>query len=226
MSGSLSGPAVASPPWKMLNRQALLWRDQMAHQRPWPGDDSRTVAQAFAEEQPLCFPYRNILSRPIWFPCHAESKTIYIRFDLNDYSIPPHAVGRPLTLVASRPRSTSWMGKELLAIAAPSTAASGSWIPLTRKLCSKKSTRPLVRARAGDCRKRSGKRGLARSRLRPRRISRQTDRPAAETAGYLRGRRAAQGHWRSAGTQHATCFFGGLPPAQAAAFQERSLPPR
>ena len=28
-------------------------------------------------------------------------KTIYVRFDLNDYSIPPHAVGRPLTLVAS-----------------------------------------------------------------------------------------------------------------------------
>jgi len=28
-------------------------------------------------------------------------KTIYIRFDLNDYSIPPHLVGRPLSLVAS-----------------------------------------------------------------------------------------------------------------------------
>ena len=28
-------------------------------------------------------------------------KTIYVRFDLNDYSIPPEAVGRPFTLVAS-----------------------------------------------------------------------------------------------------------------------------
>src|SRR4051794_3321422 len=28
-------------------------------------------------------------------------KTIYVRFDLNDYSIPPQAVGRKLTLVAS-----------------------------------------------------------------------------------------------------------------------------
>ena len=28
-------------------------------------------------------------------------KTIYVRFDLNDYSIPPEAVGRPLTLIAS-----------------------------------------------------------------------------------------------------------------------------
>ena len=30
------------------NRQALVWRDQVAHQRRWPGDDSRTVEQAFA----------------------------------------------------------------------------------------------------------------------------------------------------------------------------------
>jgi hypothetical protein len=28
-------------------------------------------------------------------------KTIYIRFDLNDYSVPPHAVGKNLTLAAS-----------------------------------------------------------------------------------------------------------------------------
>jgi hypothetical protein len=28
-------------------------------------------------------------------------KTIYVHFDLNDYSIPPEAVGGPLTLVAS-----------------------------------------------------------------------------------------------------------------------------
>ena len=28
-------------------------------------------------------------------------KTIYVHFDLNDYSTPPEAVGRPLTLVAS-----------------------------------------------------------------------------------------------------------------------------
>ena len=29
-------------------------------------------------------------------------KVIFLRFDLNDYSIPPHAVGRPLTLVATQ----------------------------------------------------------------------------------------------------------------------------
>jgi hypothetical protein len=79
----------------------LAWRDQVAHQRRWPGEDSRTVAQVLAEEQPRLLPP----------PLHSFStdrietvrshKTIYVRFDLNDYSIPPEAVGRPLTLVAS-----------------------------------------------------------------------------------------------------------------------------
>jgi transposase len=83
------------------NRQALLWRDQIAHQRPWPGDDSRTVAQAFEEEQPRLLPLPEH-PFPTDLVCAVQSKkTIYIRFDLNDYSIPPHAVGRPLTLVAS-----------------------------------------------------------------------------------------------------------------------------
>jgi transposase len=84
-----------------LNRQALVWRDTIAHRRPWPGDDTRTVAQAFEAEQP----------RLIRLPEHSfetdlvvpirSGKTIYVRFDLNDYSIPPEAVGLQLTLVAS-----------------------------------------------------------------------------------------------------------------------------
>jgi transposase len=87
-----------------LNRQALLWRDQVAHQRPWPDDDSRTVEQAFAEEQPRLLPLpAHPLETDLVLPLHA-GKTIYLRFDLNDYSIPPEAIGRPLTLVASESR--------------------------------------------------------------------------------------------------------------------------
>jgi transposase len=86
---------------EQCNQQARVWRDQIAHQRPWPGDDTRTVAQAFAEEQPRLLalpahPFPTDLIQPI-----RSAKTIYVRFDLNDYSIPPQAVGRPLTLVAS-----------------------------------------------------------------------------------------------------------------------------
>lgn len=83
------------------NRQALVWRDQVAHQRPWPGDHTRTVAEAFAEEQP------RLLSLPL-HPFNSDvviairpQKTIYVRFDRNDYSVPPEALNRPLTLVAS-----------------------------------------------------------------------------------------------------------------------------
>lgn len=83
------------------NRQALVWRDEVAHRRRWPGDDGRTVEQVFAEEQP------RLLNPPLHsfnadrVEAVSSRKTIYVRFDLNDYSIPPQSVGRPLTLVAS-----------------------------------------------------------------------------------------------------------------------------
>ena len=84
-----------------FNRQALLWRDEVARRRPWPGDDSRTVAEAFAEEKPRLLPlplhpFDTDLVLPV-----KSGKTIYVRFDLNDYSIPPSAVGHPLTVSAS-----------------------------------------------------------------------------------------------------------------------------
>jgi transposase len=85
-----------------LNRQALLWRDQVAHRRPWPDDDSRTVEQAFAEEQPRLLPLPlHPFDTDLVLPVEAN-KTIYIRFDLNDYSIPPESIGRTLTVVASQ----------------------------------------------------------------------------------------------------------------------------
>src|SRR5213594_1610718 len=81
-----------------FNRQARTWRDEIAHRRPWAGDDRRTVADAFEEEKarllPLpAHPFDTDLLRSV-----RSEKTIYVRFDLNDYSIPPTAVGRSLTL--------------------------------------------------------------------------------------------------------------------------------
>ena len=83
------------------NRQAWLWRDQVAHRRRWPQQDGRTVEEVFADEQPrlLAPPLHPFNTDRIEAVC--SHKTIYVRFDLNDYSIPPEAVGRPLTLVAS-----------------------------------------------------------------------------------------------------------------------------
>ncbi|MGH8337475.1 MAG: IS21 family transposase, partial [Gammaproteobacteria bacterium] len=84
-----------------FNRQALAWRDQIAHVRPWPGDDSRSVAQVFEEEKPRLLPlpahpFSGDLMRTVY-----ADKTLCVRFDLNDYSVPPRALGRALTLVAS-----------------------------------------------------------------------------------------------------------------------------
>ena len=83
------------------NRQALVWRDEVAHRRPWPDDSARSVAQAFTEEQPRLLPRPLHLFHTDRIETVRSRKTIYVHFDLNDYSIPPEAVGRPLTLVAS-----------------------------------------------------------------------------------------------------------------------------
>jgi hypothetical protein len=84
-----------------LNRQALLWRDEVAARRRWPGDDRKSVAEAFEEEATHLLalpahPFETDLVTDV-----RSDKTIYVRFDLNDYSIPPTSVGRTLTLIAS-----------------------------------------------------------------------------------------------------------------------------
>src|SRR5450631_4047514 len=83
------------------NRQALLWRDQVAHQRRWPGGDHRTVADVFVEEQPRLLPQALHPFPTDRIESVCSRKSIYVRFDLNDYSIPPEAVGRQLILAAS-----------------------------------------------------------------------------------------------------------------------------
>jgi transposase len=84
-----------------FNRQALEWRDREAHSRRWPGGDHCTVADAFAEEKPRLLPMPvNQFDSDLLVPVRS-GKTIYVRFDLNDYSIPPAAIGKQLVLAAS-----------------------------------------------------------------------------------------------------------------------------
>lgn len=84
-----------------LNRQALAWRDEVAASRRWPGDDRKSVAEAFRDEaaQLLTLP-AHAFETDLVLPVRTH-KVIYVRFDLNDYSIEPDAVGHPLSLVAS-----------------------------------------------------------------------------------------------------------------------------
>jgi transposase len=87
-----------------LNRRAWAWRDAVAHQRPWPDDGGKTVAQAWEQEKPHLLPlpahpFAAELVRPV-----RQRTGIYVPFDLNHYSISPQAVGRQLTLAASDTR--------------------------------------------------------------------------------------------------------------------------
>jgi transposase len=84
-----------------LNAQAREWRDQIAHSRRWIENERRSIAEVFAEER------SRLLPRPA-HPFESDlvreahsGKTPFVRFDLNDYSIPPECVGKSLTLVAS-----------------------------------------------------------------------------------------------------------------------------
>jgi transposase len=84
-----------------LNAQALAWCQGDAAERLCPPERARCVRAVFAEEQP------HLLALPENpFPTEervevSAHKTPYVRFDLNDYTIPHTHVNRTLTLLAS-----------------------------------------------------------------------------------------------------------------------------
>jgi transposase len=83
-----------------LNAQAQAWCDGPAADRPCPEDRTLSVRQAFEQEAPrlLSLPADD---HPLLERVEVTSgKTPYVRFDLNDYSIPHTHVRRPLVLLA------------------------------------------------------------------------------------------------------------------------------
>ena len=84
-----------------LNAQAAEWCGGIAADRRCPEQEAVSVREAFAEEAPQLLPlpdqpYPLIEQAPV-----KAGKTPYIRFDLNDYSIPHTQVRRWLTVLAS-----------------------------------------------------------------------------------------------------------------------------
>jgi len=84
-----------------LNAQLARWIEDVAHRRKSPGDDSHRVDEALVIEQERLLP---MPEHP--FSCGQvqtvrSGKTPYVRFDLNDYSIPHTQIREPLTLIAS-----------------------------------------------------------------------------------------------------------------------------
>jgi transposase len=87
-----------------LNIQARAWCEGRAFDRPWPQDDALTVRQAFAVEQPrlLGLPAATYaLGQRLEVPV---AKTPYVRFDLNDYTVPHTHVRRTLSVLADEQR--------------------------------------------------------------------------------------------------------------------------
>jgi hypothetical protein len=84
-----------------LNAQAKNWVATTAASRRCPGEQTRTVQDAFSEER------GSLIALPDdGFPCDEcievhVGKTPYVRFDLNDYSVPSDYNRRTLTAVAS-----------------------------------------------------------------------------------------------------------------------------
>jgi transposase len=99
-----------------LNAQATTWCLQEAALRGCPEDRDRTVRTVFEEERPLLLP---LPDNP--FPTEERiedaiaRKSPYLRFDLNDYSIPHTHVGRPLEIIATLERVRIIEGLETIA---------------------------------------------------------------------------------------------------------------
>jgi len=83
-----------------LNAQAADWCCGVAADRRCPGQEAISVAEAFAEEAPRLLPLPDNAYPLIEQVAVKAGKTPYIRFDLNDYSIPHTQVRRWLTVLA------------------------------------------------------------------------------------------------------------------------------
>jgi transposase len=98
-----------------LNRQAEEWCNGIAADRPCPEKKEVTVREAFAEEAPKLLP---LPANP--FPLTERvavkvGKTPYVRFDLNDYTVPHNKVQRLLTVLADPDTVRVVDGSEVLA---------------------------------------------------------------------------------------------------------------
>ena len=199
------------------NRQALVWRDEVAHQRRWPDDSARSVAQAFAEEQPRLLPLPLHPFNTDRIETVRSRKTIYVHFDLNDYSIPPEAVGRPLTLVASDTDVRILDGAAEIARHHRSYDRQQLILdPAHEQALLRTKRKALHQTRAGRLALAVPEsENLAGAGLRPGRIGRQSNLSTAPFAGRVRRSRFAPRHPGSAGTEYAARLLGRFPAAPA-----------
>ncbi len=98
-----------------LNNQAEEWCQNEVLNRPWPEDRLLTVAQALEQEKP-----RQLDLPATLFPTRERrevkvSKTPYVRFDCNDYSIPHKFIRQTVVVLASLTELRIFKGREPIA---------------------------------------------------------------------------------------------------------------
>ena len=98
-----------------LNAQADAWCAGPAANRPCPEDRRMTVGEAFAQEQPQLLALPDTPFETDEQVAVSVGKTPYVRFDLNDYSVPYTHVRRTVTVMASLTRVRVLDGSEVIA---------------------------------------------------------------------------------------------------------------
>jgi transposase len=98
-----------------LNAQATTWCNGVAADRPCPEQHTHSVREAFAEEASRLLPLPDNPFPLIERVAVKAGKTPYLRFDLNDYSVPHTSVQRLLTVLADPHEVRIVDGLEVLA---------------------------------------------------------------------------------------------------------------
>ncbi len=83
-----------------LNAQAEIWCNGPAADRRCPDEPDRTVREVFAEEAARLLPLPDNPAPLLEHVAVTVGKTPYVRFDLNDYSVPHNRVRRTLSVLA------------------------------------------------------------------------------------------------------------------------------
>jgi len=98
-----------------LNAQAEAWCFGEAAGRRCPGQENRPVGEVFAEEAPRLLALPDHLYPLLEQVTVRVGKTPYVRFDLNDYSVPHTQVQRTLTVLADPHEVRITDGQQVLA---------------------------------------------------------------------------------------------------------------
>ena len=98
-----------------LNAQAEIWCNGPAADRRCPDEPDRTVREVFAEEAARLLALPDNPAPLLEHVAVAVGKTPYVRFDLNDYSVPHNRVRRTLSVLADPHEVRIVDGAEVLA---------------------------------------------------------------------------------------------------------------